>query len=138
MTMLTKRMRKLIEWHFYNYAADKEMYAERIAEIAESGITANYSAIGGHSGTPSNPTERKGLLLNDLKLTQTWDAVVRNTFTAFRFEPEYDMMKAMYIDGKKPSEIYNGGITTEPTFWRARDRWLCVAYGWAQVYGLLH
>ncbi len=138
MTMLTKRTRKLIEWHFYNYAADKEAYSERITEIAERGITANYSAIGGHSGTPGNPTEQKGLLLNDLKLTQTWDAVVRNTFTAFRFEPEYDIMKAMYIDGKKPSEIYNGGITTEPTFWRARNRWLYVAYGWAQVYGLLH
>lgn len=137
MAIMTRRTRELIEWHFYNYAADKETYAERIAEIAESGITANYSAIGGRGGMPGNPTERKGLLLNDLKLTQTWDAVVRNTFTAFRFEPEYDMMKALYIDGKKPSEIYGGGITSEPTFWRARDRWLCTAYDWARIYELL-
>ena len=28
--MLTKRIRKQIEWHFYNYAADKEVYDARV------------------------------------------------------------------------------------------------------------
>lgn len=133
---MTKRMRKQIEWHFYNYTADRELYAERVAEIAESGIVANYATVGGQ-GAPANPTERKGLLINDLSTERTWATVVRNTFTAFRFDPEYDLMQAMYVDGKKPKEIYESGITSEPTFWRARERWLKEAYDWAQLYGLL-
>ncbi len=134
--MLTKRLRKQIEWHFYNYAADKALYDERASEIIESGLTANYSAIGGAS-EPSNPTERKGMKLYELDNEQGWSEIVRNTFTAFRFKPEYDMMRALYIDRKKPDEIYGIGITSEPTFWRARDRWLECARDWAHIYGLL-
>lgn len=133
---MTKRIRKQIEWHFYNYTADREIYDERVAEIAESGIVANYAAVGGQSA-PANPTERKGLLINDLSTERTWATVVRNTFTAFRFDPEYDLMQAMYVDGKKPKEIYESGFTSASTFWRARERWLKEAYDWAQLYGLL-
>ena len=134
--MLTKRLRKQIEWHFYNYAADKALYDERASEIIESGLTANYSAVG-RGSEPGDPTEIKGIKLYELDNAQGWSEVVRNTYTAFRFKPEYDMMKTLYIDKKKPEEIYGIGITSEPTFWRARDRWLECARDWAHIYGLL-
>lgn len=133
--MLTKRIRKQIEWHFYNYAADKELYEERVAEIAESGVVANYSAIGGHS-PPGNPTERKGLLINELSAECSWATVVRNTFIAFRFEPEFKVMVELYINGRPRDELLCGGLW-ESTFYRWRDNWLEFAYKWAKKFNLL-
>lgn len=134
--MLTKRIRKQIEWHFYNYAADKELYDSRVSEIVEVGLTANYDAVGGR-GAPGNPTERKGLLLNAIGGARTWAKVVEITFETFRWELEFGLMKALYIENKKPSDIFMLGYTSERTFWRARDKWLETAYFWAQSFGLL-
>ena len=61
--MLTKRLRKQIEWHFYNYAADKALYDERVNEVIDEGLTAKYDVVGGRGSDVGNPTERKGLLI---------------------------------------------------------------------------
>ena len=60
--MLTRRLRNLIEWHFYNYNADAAMYAEQAQDIIDTALTANYSGVGGGCGV-GNPTERKALKL---------------------------------------------------------------------------
>lgn len=134
--MLTKRIRKQIEWHFYNYAADRALYDSRISEIVDVGLTANYDVVGG-GGAPGNPTERKGLLLNAIGGSGSWAKVVENTFAAFRWELEFGLMRALYVEGKKPSDIFMLGYTSERTFWRARDKWLTTAYYWAQSFRLL-
>ena len=133
--MLTKRIRKQIEWHFINHRADMALYEDRVREIVESGLTANYSGVGGGGGV-SSPTESKGLRLYELDAEQTWAAVVRNTFIAFRFEPEYKVMVELYIKGRKLKELLCDGLW-ETTFYRWRDNWLGFAYKWARKFGLL-
>lgn len=133
--MLTKRIRKQIEWHFKNYKADIALYNDRVDEIVNSGLTANYSGVGG-GGDISNPTETKGLKLLDLDMQQTWAAVVRNTFIAFRFEPEYKIMVELYIKERPLKDLLCDGLW-ETTFYRWRDKWLGFAYKWAKKFGLL-
>ena len=133
--MLTKRIRKQIEWHFYNYAADKEVYDARVEEIVNAGMTANYTSDGVRS-SPGNPTERKGLLLYELDTEKTWATVVRNTVIAFRFAPEYNVMVEYYIKGRDLKEILCGGLW-ERTFYRWRENWLECAYKWAKKFKLL-
>ena len=96
--MLTKRLRSQIEWHFYNYPADMALYNERVREIAESGLTVNYDRIGSGGNTPGSPTERKAIMLEALEQERSWATVVRNTFVAFQFEPEYEIMTELYIN----------------------------------------
>lgn len=133
---MDKRTRKQIEWAFYNYEANKNLGAELVEEIAERGLTADLDKIG-FGGGISNPTESKALLLADKLRPYLWAKVVENTLRTFRFEPEYDLMTALYIDGKKPREIFGCGFISEPTFWRTRERWLEVAFDWAKTYGIL-
>lgn len=134
--MLTKRLREQIEWHFYNYPADKDLYNERVREITESGLTASYDRVGSRGNIPSNPTERKAILLEELDRERTWSNVVRNTFSAFRFEPEYEVMKKLYIERVSYKEIFCEGVG-ERTYWRWRDKWLGYAYKWARKFKLL-
>ena len=44
--MLTKRIRKQIEWQFKNYQADAALYEDRVRDIVDAGLTANYSGVG--------------------------------------------------------------------------------------------
>lgn len=133
--MLTKRIRKQIEWHFKNYNADAALYDDRVREIIDSGLTANYSGVGGGGGV-SSPTEAKGLRLLELDNEQSWAAVVRNTFIAFRFEPEHKVMVELYIKGRSLKELLCDGLW-ETTFYRWRDNWLEYAYKWAKKFNLL-
>lgn len=133
--MLTKRLRKQIEWHFKNYNADAALYEDRVREIVDSGLTANYSGIRGGGGV-SSPTEIKGLRLLEIDNEQSWAAVVRNTFIAFRFEPEHKVMVELYIKGRPLKELLCDGLW-ESTFYRWRDNWLEYAYKWAKKFGLL-
>lgn len=135
--MLTKRLRKQIEWHFYNYKADLALYNDRVRDILESGLTANFDRVGSFGGgTPSSPTERKALQLEALDREYGWATVVRNTFNAFRFEPEYEIMVALYIEHRSRREIFSGGLW-ETSFYRWRDNWLEHAYKWAKELKLL-
>ena len=133
--MLAKRLRKQIEWHFKNYNADAALYEDRVREIVDSGLTANYSGIRGGGGV-SSPTEIKGLRLLEIDNEQSWAAVVRNTFIAFRFEPEHKVMVELYIKGRPLKELLRDGLW-ESTFYRWRDNWLEYAYKWAKKFGLL-
>lgn len=134
--MLTKRLRSQIERHFYNYPADIALYNERVREIAESGLTVNYDRIGSGGNTQGSPTERKAIMLEALEQERNWATVVRNTFVAFQFEPEYEIMTELYINRRKYKEILCNGLW-QSTFWRWRDRWLEYAYKWAQKFNLL-
>lgn len=104
-------------------------------EIVDSGLTANYSGIRGGGGV-SSPTEIKGLRLLEIDNEQSWAAVVRNTFIAFRFEPEHKVMVELYIKGRPLKELLCDGLW-ESTFYRWRDNWLEYAYKWAKKFGLL-
>ena len=134
--MLTKRVREQIEWHFFNYPADLATYKERRREIVESGMGVNFERVGSSGGLPGNPTERKAILLEELEQEKSWAAVVRNTFNAFRFEPEYEVMEKLYIKGVSYKEIFCEGVG-ERTYWRWRDKWLGYAYQWAKKFKLL-
>lgn len=133
--MLTKRLRKQIEWHFYNYAADAALYEERERDILSEGLTANFNRVGSCPNRGS-ATESKAVRLEALGTQRTWATVVRNTFNAFRFEPEYSIMSALYIQGKPYKELFSDGLW-ETTFWRWREKWLEYAYKWAREYELL-
>ena len=134
--MLTKRIRGQIAWHFKNYNADIALYNEKVRDILESGLTPNYGGVGGGGNSISSPTEAKAIKLYELDAEQSWATVVRNTFIAFRFEPEYKVMCELYIKGRKLKELLCDGLW-ETTFYRWRDHWLEYAYKWAKKFGLL-
>lgn len=133
--MLTKRIRRQIEWHFKNYNADAALYEERVNDIIGSGMIANYSGVGSCCGI-SSPTEKKVLRLSEIDSERTWAAVVRNTFIAFRFELEYEVMVELYINHKPVKDLLDGGLC-ESTFYRWRDNWLGFAHKWAKKFNLL-
>lgn len=136
MDRLTKRLRRQIEWHFKNYKADALLYDEQVDDIIDSGLTAKYTNIGSNSCGVSCPTEKKGIQILELDYERTWSAVVRNTFIAFRFKPEYSVMVEFYINCKPIKDILCDGIW-ENTFYRWRDNWLEFAYKWAKKFKLL-
>ena len=132
--MLTNRLRKEIEWHFYNCKADMALYNEKVRDIVGSGLTVNYENVGG--GSYGNRAEDKVIKLDALNQEKCWANVVRNTFTAFRFEPEYDIMVELYIKQRNKKELFSDGLW-ENTFYRWREKWLTYAYKWAKIFNIL-
>ena len=135
--MLTTRIRKQIEWHFHNHNADIALYNERARDIIDTGLTARLDRIGGDNGIPGRPTESKAIKIEAFTHEKNWAAVIRNTFNAFRFEPEYELMVNLYIDRKKPKELLMDSGMWERTYLRWRDNWLEYAYNWAKEFRLL-
>jgi hypothetical protein len=137
--MLSRKLRSALEWHFYNYIADKRLSDEKVSEIAERGMIANLSRVGGSSHI-GNPTEAKAIKLEMIESDRTWAAVVENTFLTFKFKPEHDIMVALYIDNKPRAEIIDEYFMSgkwQTSFWRWREMWLECAYDWAKEFGLL-
>lgn len=133
--MLNKRLRKKIEQHFYNYKEDCLLYDDKVRDIAESGITADFGRVGGGSA-PSDPTLNKAMKLAAIDCDKSWAIVVRNTFITFRNKPEGKIMNALYIQGKPKAEIVCSGLW-ETQFYRWRENWLYCAYEWAKRFNLL-
>jgi len=142
--MLTRRIRKQIEWHFYNYKADLALFNERRQDIMEACGTVNYSAVGGRSGI-GNPTESKVAKLQALDKMfdnkRDWFCVVRNTFLHFRHEPEHEIMIYMYTNNitrkQAVKKLCWEGDMWETVFDRMRDKWLTVALKWAEEFKLI-
>lgn len=139
--MLTKRMRAQIEWHFDNYAADLALYEHRARDILDSGLTGNLSYTG-RGSLPGNPTEHKAIRLAALDGHRSWATVVRNTFNAFRFEPEYEVMYKLYIEHKRVKELIKtksnpDGIVSESTFYFWKNKWMDMAEKWARSFNLI-
>ena len=137
---MNRNIRRQIEWHFYNYTADEKLYQEKVKDIVETGLTANYDKIG-RSTKIADPTPNKAIQLSKFSPDRNWAAVVRNTFNAFRFEAEYDVMVALYIDKKRFNEIIkserNKYGLNRSTFFFWRERWLNTALMWAKEFELL-
>lgn len=134
--MLNRKTRKLIESHFYNYNKYKSLYKEKETDIINSGLTARYDSFGCSGGMPGNPIESKVFRLLALDKERCWATVVLSTFTAFRFEPEYNIMVALYIERRNRKEIFANGLW-ETTYYRWREKWLNYAYKCACSLNLL-
>ena len=137
---MNRSLRRQIEWHFYNYTADEKLYQEKVKDIVETGLTANYNKVG-HSTKIADPTQDKAMQLSKFSPDRNWAAVVRNTFNTYRFEAEYDVMVELYINKKRYREIIKGrnnkyGLA-ESTFFYWRERWLNTALMWAKEFELL-
>lgn len=134
--MLDKRAKRQIEWAFKNYAANKALGDEQVAEIAESGLTVNWDniACGGGIG---NPTEQKALRLMERAKQYLWAKVVENTKVAFRFEAVYDTLVDVYEKKKKHLEVMLAREIPESTYFYRLDKALDFAYMWAFEYKLV-
>ena len=84
--MLDRKIRKRVEYAFYNYKTLKEQGANYIVELAESGLTARLDSVGGSSGK-SNPTEAKGIKAAECYDAIPWCRVVERTKKRFMDEP---------------------------------------------------
>ena len=98
--MLDRKVRKMIEWWFYNYESKRKEAAEYLVELAEQGITARYEGLGIRNSSVSNPTESKGIKTLDGRKSALWCKVVENTLTTFRWEIEYRVIELFYFKHK--------------------------------------
>lgn len=95
--MLDRRLRRRIERAFYEYSTNKHRGAESVAELAESGLTVKYEAVGRGNG-PSNPTERKALKGMDDGNAYAWCVVVEQTLAHFAGTGKDTLIRLRYFD----------------------------------------
>lgn len=138
--MLNTRLRKQIEWHFYNHKADLALYEDKARDIIESGLTVNFGRVGSGSSGGSQ-TESKVIRLEALdeqmSRKRDWSTVVRNVWIAFPpWSYEHKVMIKLYVEKKSWEEIFAEG-TAKSTFLYWRDKWLLEALMWAQAFELL-
>jgi hypothetical protein len=140
--MLDYGMRKKIEWAFYNYEVLKKRVKEYVYDIACTGVTARYEAVGGHSNCISNPTELKGISAA-MQQDEAWVRVVDKTIEHFKDDPkktkfiQYKYMKripvrALLVKYRDVFDIYE-----EKTFYNWLDEILTYAAMVAIQYRLI-
>ena len=140
--MLTKRMRRLLEFHFYNHKADRALFDERRADIMESGLCANLNRSGS-GGAGGSPTESKAIRIEALYEAifdkKDWEAVVTLTEICFDGMKEGEIMRSFYAK-KIPLEIsiqiFKKKGISRSTFLRMRDSWLDRAIYFANKFDL--
>lgn len=139
--MIDRKTRKKIEWAFRSYATLRTQAAEYLVDIAESGLTPSYGAVGG-SSCAGNPTEVKGIRAAE-HTAVLWCKVVENTKKHFEEEyfrthvKKYEIIELRYFRNKKEIDVcYELNIERE-TMYRWVKEILNYAFVVAVQLGLL-
>jgi hypothetical protein len=140
--MLDYGIRKKIEWAFYNYDMLKKRASEYTYDIACTGVTARYEAVGGHSNCISNPTELKGISAAS-QTDEAWVKVVDKTLERFKDQPkkikfiQYKYMKRISVKDLLLNyrDVFN--VYEERTYYNWLDEILAYAAMVAIQYKLL-
>lgn len=98
--MLDRKIRKKIEWAFYNYADLREKGAEYLVELAERGLTASYDAAGVHGSGADNAAETRCVKAIDANRAAYWCKVVEKTLEHFRDTGKDTLIRLRYFDKK--------------------------------------
>lgn len=102
--MLDRKTRKKIEWAFRSYETLRAQAAEYLADLAESGITPKYGAVGGSHGA-GNPTENKGIRAAEAVGTTDWCRVVEKTLERFQATGKDTLIRLKYFEKRKERYI---------------------------------
>ena len=144
--MITKKLKKQIEWHFYNHRADLALYKERRDDILEAGLTACLCSVGGRSSTPSNPTESKAFKLLEIGDPTLWGVVINNVVIAFEFEVQGEIIQDKFDPqglGTKKLKYHQlvskyGGYNANRSVYDYRyNKIMELAAEWAAKFGLI-
>ncbi len=106
MTMLERKIRKKIEWAFYNYDSLKESAKEYIVEIAESQIAVNYDKLPVQSSN-DNSIERAIINGIDKNIAYKWCKVVEQTIEHFEGTGKDTLIRCKYFEKKRNWDIAN-------------------------------
>lgn len=99
--MLDRKLRRRVERAFYEYKTNSDLSEDAIIELAESGLTAKYGAVGGGSGA-GNPTESKVIKAVDSNDTFLWCTVVDKTLRHFQNTGKDTLIRLRYFERLKP------------------------------------
>lgn len=128
------KIRKQIEYAFYNYdklKADASEYISDLCSLKSPGLE-NL----GHGSGISNPTENAGVKLAEYN-KYLWCEVVEKTVTAYRWEYEYKLIHKKFVEKKSLRRVcYELGIS-ERSYYRWTNCVMDTAYRWAKEFSLI-
>ena len=128
------KIRKQIEYAFYNYdklKADASEYISDLCSLKSPGLE-NL----GHGSGISNPTENAGVKLAEYN-KYLWCEVVERTVTAYRWEYEYTLIRKKYVEKKGRRLICAELGICDRTFDYWVGRILNTAEQWAKEFEVL-
>ena len=128
------KIRKQIEYAFYNYdklKADASEYISDLCSLKSPGLE-NL----GHGSGVSKPTENAGVKLAEYN-KYLWCEVVERTVTAYRWEYEYTLIKKKYVEKKGRRLICAELGICDRTFDYWVGRILNTAEQWAKEFEVL-
>lgn len=96
------KIRKQIEYAFYNYDKLKAEAAEYVSDLCSLSSPGLENL--GHGTGISNPTANAGIKLAEYN-KYLWCEVVEKTVTAYRWEYEYTLIKKKYVEKKGRQRI---------------------------------
>jgi len=134
---MNTEIRKKIEWAFYHYEKLREQDLENQDNIIFESIASDETKSYGGVGKKGSAVENKALRLLDLFLNGSWLKVVENTFTTLRFGYEFKLMQELYIKKKNARQIILDNNLCESSYHFWKNRWLAVAFKWAQEFKLI-
>ena len=119
--ILSRKIIKAIEYHFYNYELEKKKLREITKEIVEaSSYALDLSGI--HGTGISDPTARRAELTEKkCHELRSWIKVVEATVKYFENDPRGELAKRVYFKKESAAFIQNRLYISERTFytWKA-------------------
>ncbi len=137
------KLKRLIERQFYEYANNKRKAAEMVEEIAESGLTVDFSRVFSRTNKVCRPTESKAILLAEKMQCYKWAKVVENTAVAFKFEIQGDIIRDKFrperhkrLTFRELVEKYGSG--NKSVYIYRYNKIIALALEWAIYYDLIN
>lgn len=104
--MLERKIRKRIEWAFYNYSELKKSAEEYILDVAESQMAVSYDKLPVQSSN-SNSVERAVINGIDKNTAYKWCKVVEQTIEHFTGTGKDTLVRLKYFEKKRNWDIAN-------------------------------
>lgn len=98
--MLERRLRKTIEWAFYNYKAMRDEAAQAIADAADKQLSVNYGGAAVKS-SPGNTNERSVISAIDRAESYKWCKVVEQTLEHFEGTGKDTLVRLKYFERQR-------------------------------------
>lgn len=102
--MLERKIRKRIEWAFYNYSELKKNAEEYILDVAESQMAVNYDKLPVQSSN-GNSIERTLINGIDKNIAYKWCKVVEQTIEHFTGTGKDTLVKMRYFEKKSEHRL---------------------------------
>ncbi|MBO7213985.1 MAG: hypothetical protein J6V66_00660 [Clostridia bacterium] len=134
---MDKKVKRKIEYAFYNYRRLVESAVQSTVDIADAGLAAQYGSPRVQSTTDNKRESRLCKAIDNSLEAWRWCNVVEHTLDHYACDGRDKIIRLRYFKGYSVNHTCSEYGIAQRTFFNFRDEFLGVSEYWAKKFNLL-